>query len=154
MAKRCFNCKSTDLHEVEYEDSLSVAGHNFTRTLPAARCAKCGEQTISGEAIGTFEVEVAAELARHGEASAESFCFMRRALGVKALDLADLLDVTPETVSRWEHDRQRIDRGAAALLSAMVLDRIEGHTKTLDRLRALREPTPLPQLVRLVPRVA
>lgn len=35
------------------------------------------------------------------------------------------------------------------LLAAMVLDRLEGRTTTLDRLKALLEAKPLPQLVRL-----
>jgi DNA-binding transcriptional regulator YiaG len=84
------------------------------------------------ELLEAFELDVAGELARHGEASSEAFGFMRRAMGVRAVDLAKLLDVTPETVSRWEHGRQPIDRGAAALLLAMVVDRVEGRTTTND----------------------
>jgi hypothetical protein len=36
----------------------------------------------------------------------------------------------------------------------MVIDKLEGRTSTLDRLRALLKPEPLPALVRLVPRAA
>lgn len=154
MAKRCFNCKSTELVAAEHEDRMEVAGHRFTRSVPAMRCARCGEETMKGADLETFEVEVAAELARHGELPADAFRFMRRVLGMKAAELGELLDVTPETVSRWENEKQAIERRAAALLSSMVLDKVEGRTSTLDRLKALREPSPLPRLVRLVSRPA
>ncbi|HTP29443.1 MAG TPA: hypothetical protein VMK12_27735, partial [Anaeromyxobacteraceae bacterium] len=68
--------------------------------------------------------------------------------------LAELLDVTIETISRWEHGKQSLDRRAVALLASMVLDRIEGRTSTLDRLKALLKPEPLPSVVQLVPRHA
>jgi transcriptional regulator with XRE-family HTH domain len=79
---------------------------------------------------------------------------MRKAIGVRAVEFAELLDVTHETVSRWEHGHLPVERRAAALLSAMVIDKLEGRTSTLDRLRALLKPEPLPALVRLVPRAA
>jgi putative zinc finger/helix-turn-helix YgiT family protein len=154
MAKRCFSCKGAELVAAEHEDRLEVAGHKFTRSLPTLRCSRCGDETMNGADIEAFELEVAAELARHGELPADAFRFMRRTLGMKAADLAGLLDVAAETVSRWENAKQAIERRAAALLSSMVLDKLEGRTSTLDRLQALREPSPLPRLVRLVPRSA
>jgi len=150
MPKRCVECRSRKLVATEAEERVQVAGRTFAAVIPATRCSQCGATYLSHEAVGVLELAAAGELARHGEVSAESFGFMRRALGLRALELPELLDVTPETVSRWEHDKQPIARGAAALLSAMVLDRIEGRTTTLDSLEALREPQPLPRLVRLV----
>jgi putative zinc finger/helix-turn-helix YgiT family protein len=152
--KRCYKCKSEKLQETTAEDRIKVAGKTFTAMVPVIKCRACGELYYPGPALEAFELDVAGELARHGEASAEAFSFMRRALGVKAVELAELLDVTPETVSRWEHGRQPIDRGAAALLSTMVVDRLEGRTTALDRLKTLLKPEPLPRLVRLVPRHA
>ena len=151
MAKRCFNCKGADLVAGKHVDRIEVGGHAFTRTVATRRCRRCGEQTIQGQDIESFELDVAAELARHGQLPADAFKYMRRVLGLKAAELAELLDVTAETVSRWENARQPIERRAAALLSAMVLDKVEGRTSTLDRLRALMKPSRLPRLVRLVP---
>jgi putative transcriptional regulator len=152
MPKRCVECRSRELAAAETEERLEVAGKTFAATIPITRCAKCGATYLSHDAVGMLELGAAGELARHGEVSAEAFGFMRRALGVRAVELAEWLDVTPETVSRWEHGRQPIDRGAAAILSAMVLDRLEDRTTTLDRLKALIKPEPLPKLVRFTPR--
>lgn len=152
MPKRCVECQSRELVAAETEERLEVAGKTFAAVVPATRCTDCGATYLTYDTMGVLELGAAGELARHGEVSAEAFKLMRKALGMRAVELAELLDVTPETVSRWEHGRQPIDRGAAALLSAMVLDRLEGRTTTLDRLKALLKPEPLPKLVRLVPR--
>ena len=152
--KRCYKCMSEKLVAATAELDRAVAGHTFKAAVPAVRCAACGEETYAGEDLAAFDLAVAGELARHGDVSVESFSFMRRAVGMRAVDLADLLDVTHETVSRWEHGHQPVERRAAALLSAMVLDTLEGRTTTLDRLKALLKPEPLPKLVRLAPRHA
>jgi transcriptional regulator with XRE-family HTH domain len=65
---------------------------------------------------------------------------MRKALGLRAADLAGLLGVAAETVSRWETGQRDVDRGALALVGGLVVDRLEGSTATLDRLRALAKP--------------
>lgn len=152
--KRCYKCKGETLAETKVEERLDVAGKTFTASIPATKCATCGEVYYSGPVLEAFELDAAGELARHGEVLAEAFSFMRRSLGLKATDLAELLDVTHETVSRWENGHQPVERRAAALLSAMVIDRLEGRNATLDRLKALLKPEPLPKLVRLVPRLA
>jgi transcriptional regulator with XRE-family HTH domain len=84
-----------------------------------------------------------------GPATGEAFRFMRKVLGIPAIELAELLDVAPETVSRWENGKLPIERRALALLASMVLDRVEGVTTTLERLRSLRDPPAAPALVRL-----
>ena len=152
--KRCYNCEGGRLIKAKVEERVKVGRRTFVSTLPVIRCSTCGEETFAGPDLQALELRIAGELARHGEVAAEAFSFMRRVLGVRAMDLAEYLDVTPETVSRWEHGKQPIDRGAAALLSAMVVDRLEGRTTTVDRLKTLLKPRRLPRLVRLVPRHA
>ena len=147
--KRCHKCKGDKLTSAKLEQRVEVGPRTFVATLPSIRCSSCGEETLAGPDLEALDLAVAGELARHGELSSESLGFMRRALGMPACDLAKLLDLAPETVSSWENARQPIDRGAAVLLSAMVLDRLEGRTTTLDRLEALLDPRPLPWRVRL-----
>lgn len=149
--KRCALCKSERLVVTQHADRREVAGRMFTATIQAKRCESCGEEYLELNDLAALDMAIAGELARHGEMSGESFRFMRKALGMRALEFAELLDVTHETVSRWEHERLPVERRAAALLCAMVLDRLEGRTTTLDRLKTLLKPDPLPDLVQLVP---
>ena len=150
--KRGYKCKNETIEETTVEETRHLAGRTFTASVSALRCSACGEVYFPGPALEDFDVAIAGELARHGVVSAEAFSFMRRAIGLMARDLAELLDVAPETVSRWEHGKLPLERGPFALLAAIVLDRLEGQTTTLDRLKALLKPEPLPKLVRLVPR--
>jgi putative zinc finger/helix-turn-helix YgiT family protein len=151
---RCFACKGEKLVATTVDSKRKVAGRTFKAAVPALKCAKCGEETYAGQDLEAFDLAVAGELASHGVATAEAFSFMRRALGMKAMELAELLDVAPETVSRWEHGKLPLERGPVALLTAMVLDTLEGKATTVERLRALRNPRRLPKLVTLVPRLA
>jgi DNA-binding transcriptional regulator YiaG len=46
--------------------------------------------------------------------------FVRKALGYSAKKLSEALDATPETVSRWEHDKQPMGPTAEKLLRLIV----------------------------------
>lgn len=152
--RRCVQCGQKVLQEVEVEDEVTVAGRTFARKIPALRCERCGETYFKGPDLQTIELEAAAVIAREGPSNGETFKFMRKALGLRAADIAELLDVAAETLSRWETAQRPVDRASWIAVSAMVLDKLEGRTTTLDRLRALVKPAPLPKLVRLAPRPA
>ncbi len=70
---------------------------------------------------------------------------MRKVLGLRATDLGDLLDIAPETISRWENGAIPVEARAFVLLGALVTDRINGRTDTADRLHALRSPKKPPK---------
>jgi DNA-binding XRE family transcriptional regulator len=152
--KRCVQCGHETLRPDEAEDAVTVAGRTFSRMVPVLRCEKCGETYFRGPELQAVELEAAGVIAREGPSDGATFKFMRKALGLRAVELAELLNVAPETLSRWEHAQRPVDRASWIALSAMVLDKLEGRTATLDRLRALLKPGPLPKLVHLVPRAA
>jgi DNA-binding transcriptional regulator YiaG len=52
--------------------------------------------------------------------------FLRRAIGIKAVELAKFLDVTPETVSRWENGREPISTNAERVLRMRVYNTLKG----------------------------
>ena len=70
---------------------------------------------------------------------------------MRAADLAELLDVTPETVSRWETGKLDVARAAWSALAGIVVERAhgEGRSRMLDRLRALQAPKKLAKAVRI-----
>jgi DNA-binding transcriptional regulator YiaG len=46
----------------------------------------------------------------------KEFKFLRKAIGIKAVDLADFLGVTPETLSRWENGKEPISTNAERVM--------------------------------------
>ncbi|HET7506698.1 MAG TPA: helix-turn-helix transcriptional regulator [Kofleriaceae bacterium] len=65
---------------------------------------------------------------------------MRKALGMKAIELAQAFNVAPETISRWENGQREVDWPEFMLLGFLIDDKLAGRTTTLSRLQALAEP--------------
>ena len=76
---------------------------------------------------------------------------MRKALGLKAQELATLLGTTKETVSRWENGKHSVDRPTFAVLATLVIDASKDRRSTLrKRLERMdTEPKPPSEPVRL-----
>jgi putative zinc finger/helix-turn-helix YgiT family protein len=135
------------LLKTKVAERRKVAGHTFTAELAAEQCKVCGETYVDAADIEAFELAIARALAQSGASNGEAFRFMRKALGFTAVELGDLLGVAAETISRWETGQRDVDRGALVAVGSLVLDRIEGRTATIDRLRAIREPPRLAKVV-------
>ena len=148
--KRCVECGHRAFLASEAEDSVTVAGRTFVRMVPTQRCEQCGADYFEGLDLKAVEMEAASVLAREGPSNGETFRFMRKTIGMRTDYLAELLDVAQETLSQWENGERAVDRTAWIALSAMVVDKLEGRTTTLDRLSALLEPGSRPKRVHLV----
>ena len=146
--RRCVNCDSKDMRQSErvVESEVPFRWSNgerriaFQAVLSVLKCGSCGTVYESGEELERFDLLVAHELTSLGVVAGGVVRFVRKALGFKAADLAGLLGVTPETISHWENDRTKPDRAAWATLGALVRDRLNNRTSTLDQLKALRKP--------------
>lgn len=147
--RRCPVCKAGRLTKRAIQERLAVCGHTFSARLSALECSACGERLLAGPGLERFELRVAVELGRAGESSGEAMRFMRKAIGLRALELAELLRVTPETVSRWETGKQPMDHRAMAVVAALVLERYDGRSAMYDTLRALLSPRRLRRSVEL-----
>jgi len=146
--KRCNRCGGHLLAKT-VDASREVSGHVFVAALPAKQCKSCGEVSYDGVVLQRFDLHVANRLAESGVSSGPAFRFLRKALGLRAIDLAELLDVSVETLSRWETEKRAVDRGALTVLSSCVRDALAGRTETLATLRALRTPRSLGKRVHL-----
>ena len=116
---KCPRCGKTAFEPATYAARRDLDGRRFTGDVPARKCTSCGELLISGPGLGAFERAITLELARGGEVGPEGFRWLRKAAGLKAVRLAELLDVTPMQVSRWENGRKPLERRAVALVSAL-----------------------------------
>ena len=148
--KRCVRCSATTpLSDRPAQLTREVAGHLFIAFVPARVCEACGETYFETKVAERFELHVALRLADAGIVKGDAFRFMRKALRMQANTLAELVDVAPETVSRWEGDKRAVSRGASAILTSLVRDAFEGRTTTLDGLRRLQQPRPLAKTVKI-----
>lgn len=137
---KCFNCGKATFKHGQVPFTLTVADVEFATELPGGQCASCSGRAIDGDAAARFELQVAAELVGRGLRSGETFRFMRKALGMKAADLAQVMNVAAETLSRWENDQREVDWPEFLLLGALVDDKLADRTTVLARARALAEP--------------
>lgn len=135
---KCAQCGGESLQETRTTDHRTVGGVEFAVEVDALKCAKCGETYVDSAALEKVELAIAAELGKLGRLNGDAFKFMRKALGLRGIDLAELLDVTGETVSRWERDVVPIDHAAFAVLGALVAEKLQGRTQMLSLLDATR----------------
>jgi len=112
---------------------LTRAGVAFVADVPGEACGACGANTVGYRMLKAFELAAARWLATSGLHSSEAFRFMRKALGLKAQELAALLGTTKETVSRWEHGKHAIDRPTFAVLATLVIDASKDRRSTLRK---------------------
>jgi len=122
------------------EERREIAGVLFSAPVACDACTICGEKFVGFEALARFELEAAAALALRGRRTGSALRFMRSALGYRSAELAGLLDVAPETFSRWETGDREPDARAFALVGSLATDRLNGGNHTLAMLRAMREP--------------
>ena len=149
VKRKCSRCGNPGLHAKKRPAVRTVAGHSFKASVPALVCDSCGAVYFNGPALGDFDLAVANKLARAGVSDGEAIKFMRKAVGLPAVTLAELLDTSPETVSRWERGVSHIDRAAFAILAGIVMEKADHRSDTLERLRALRHPARLGQMVQI-----
>jgi putative zinc finger/helix-turn-helix YgiT family protein len=137
---RCVECGEREFEEKRKTETIEAADMKFAAEVPVDVCAKCGHEYLHGPAMVEFERRVAVELARRGAPMPETFRRLRKALGLRAADLAALLEVRPETISRWENGQTEVDWPSYLLTWWMVEDLLEGRSDTMDKLKAPRKP--------------
>ncbi len=69
------------------------------------------------------EQTISLQLALHGIVTGESFRYMRKTVGMRAADLANLLNVRAETVSDWETGKSPVNRAAWGWLASLVAEK-------------------------------
>jgi putative zinc finger/helix-turn-helix YgiT family protein len=139
---KCAQCGNAKFRRATEKHYVNVAKTRFVADLPVTVCRKCGESYMEHKILSDFERRVARHLAENGPATGETFRFMRKAIGLPALEVAKLLGTTPETVSRWESGTHRPDAGTWTTLGSLVLDELGGRSDVRKRLQALKAKWP------------
>ena len=112
---QCTNCRSTTFRPWEGE----LARGGFVVFAFGEQCTPCHDLVFSDAEVERQDNEIAMKLVEQGITTAREFRFVRKAAGLEAIDVANLLDVKPETISRWESGAVPLPRLAAFALGEL-----------------------------------
>jgi len=109
-----------------WSGKLAVMGVEVAAT--GKRCSSCDETLFTADEVEQQERAAAELIVARGVRTGEEFRFVRKVAGLRANDVAAMLDATPETVSRWEGGKLAIPR-----LAAFALGELFEHPKIARR---------------------
>jgi DNA-binding XRE family transcriptional regulator len=137
--KRCVSCRSSDVREIREAVEVRVPSSPEplvvrVRGVSAIKCGACGEAALDGGDLRRAELLAGAEAMARGLRDGSTFQFIRKALGMHASELGSLLDVSPETISRWENGHRTAERSVWNTLADLVTDKLQGTNTTRTRL--------------------
>jgi DNA-binding transcriptional regulator YiaG len=139
--KACIMCGSKSRpQQGTFTHRICVGSICFDGELNSKVCSSCGEHIVDGAMVKKFELMVAQLLADNGQRTPEAFRFMRKVLGLRAVDLAPLIGVGPETISRYETGAREIDPIRFGVLATLVADSLAGRQDALMRFKAAQQP--------------
>lgn len=107
---RCPMCKKTDTMR-PWEGPITRRGVQIDAR--GERCTSCGDTLFDYSEVGRQERLIASAFVARGVRTGSEFKFVRKIAGFKATEVAELVGVRPETVSRWERDEIELPRLAA-----------------------------------------
>lgn len=90
-------------------------------------CSFCEENFISIPNPEQLHTKIALDICKDNKALLlpEEIRFLRKELGLKAKELARIMGVGPETVSRWENDKKTISEGNDRMLRMIYRASVE-----------------------------
>lgn len=144
MTCRCGESQRT---EATHALRRTIAKITFVAEVKIDACARCREPNVPAALLIAFERTVAAELARRGPISGETFRWIRRATSLERRDLAHWLGVSVDTIASWEEERRAPETAAWLVIASIALDAIEGPRPMRTRLTAPRNVSPAPDTV-------
>jgi len=104
------------------------------------RCKACGEHEVVIPKIEQLHRAIAlAVVSKRPRLTAPEVRFLRKYLGWSGTDFAKHMGVTPESVSRWENEREQMSPVADRLLRLMVVTRAPVSEYPLESLAELEE---------------
>lgn len=87
----------------------------------------CGEMLPELPQINRLHHRIAEDLiGKQSPLTGEEFRFLRKAMGASAKELARLLGVHTVTISRWEHNKEKVGAQSDRLLRCLYLARSKG----------------------------
>lgn len=153
MNMYCTEC-GTRMKKIKGDYNYRESGIDevILKGIPIYVC-KCGHKAPSIPHIEELHELIALALVRQKRLlTGPEVRFLRKAMGLKAVDLANILHVTKVTVSRWESDKaSRIGPANDKLLRLLYLDKKGLLKKTIKDIQSLLEAIDEPEPVGVMP---
>ena len=117
----CVMCGHTMTEKRENRQYPAKVGAVLEDVL-VRRCRSCGEEEVVIPRVEEVHAAVAGGIARQAAPlTHDQIRFLRTHLGYSSVDFAKELQVTPETVSRWEAAKLKMSGTTEKLVRLMVL---------------------------------
>lgn len=119
---KCIECGSTMTTTREnYRDKESGLPNVILRNIEVRRCRRCGEEeVVIPNMVELHRVIAAGVINKQARLTSPEIRFLRKHLGLTGVSMAELMGVTPETISRWENGKEVPGRTADRLLRMLV----------------------------------
>lgn len=106
------------------------------------KCGNCGKEEVAIPNIAGLHACIARLIAaRRSAMTRQELRFLRLFLGRSSREFAKILDVAPETVSRWENGERDIPRSVDLVVRLVVMHSVP-RTDYTDEMLAKIKPTP------------
>jgi putative zinc finger/helix-turn-helix YgiT family protein len=122
MTRKCPECGREALSRKTVTHVATVGGVKVTdATASALVCSACGKYDLWADELAGYERRAAIAVLRDGRAvDGDVVRFARKALGLRQIDLAEILQKSPENISRWETGDIAIPRAEQLALVALL----------------------------------
>lgn len=118
--------------------------------IEVRRCPECGAYEVSIPRIEELHRLIAQQVAlKRARLTPQEIRFLRKYLGFSGVDFAATLDVTPETVSRWETGKKQMSPVAERALRLMIFVRSPVEAYPLEKLAEVAQGEAVPLRVKL-----
>jgi transcriptional regulator with XRE-family HTH domain len=134
---RCPKCKTEDmgLTRGRYQYRESGLDYVWLVDWPIYTCTKCNVEMPTLPDTELVAMNVTRALVRQGTPlNGDEIVYLRKAMGLKVIELADALGVSRVTTSRWENNKTSIEPYYDFKLRMEAVDRLLPHER-----RAMRE---------------
>jgi putative zinc finger/helix-turn-helix YgiT family protein len=120
---KCAEC-GTEMKDgiTDYDYGISGLKNVILKGIPVSNCPHCGEEEIG--IPNPFELEelLSQIIARQSQRlKPEEIRYLRTYLEFTGVDLAKIIAVTPETVSRWENGHEKMSVMSERFLRLLVI---------------------------------
>ena len=122
--KKCWVCGG-DLEAIKdkpYHYKESGLDNVYLHGIIQYKCCKCGEEAPEIPNIEELHLLIGrCVICNKGYLSAQEIIYLRKELGLKSKEMAELLSVTPQEYSKWENSKDFISSGCDKHLRTLFI---------------------------------